>query len=186
MTSYAKIDTWNDPSGTATRNNIVQVKQFVADYVWSQASASGGLEWYTVPGFQCTMKLRQPNSKIMVMMDLHLGTTYWEIQGRLTRNGNEIALGNERSYRAPATFIINAYNYNGANTYSQYDWYTHSFQYLDTPQVTNSTNNTYTYGLKLNAYSNNTMYFNRPGYTNFDSDYWTAPISTITLLEISQ
>jgi hypothetical protein len=185
MTSYAKIDTWATPSGSVN-SPIVQVVQFNdGGTTWSQAIADGNT-YYTVPYFQATITLKYPNSKVLVMMDMHMGTGYWEVQGRMTRNGTDICLGVPRGFRSACSFNVIGYNYNGSATYSQYDWYTHSAKYLDTPQVAMNSTNTYTYGLRLNGYSTQTIYFNRPGYNNFDSDYWSSPISTITLLEIAQ
>jgi hypothetical protein len=185
MTSYAKIDKWTDPNG-GVNSAVVQVVQFNdGGSTWSQALANG-YTWYTVPYFQKSITLKYPDSKVLVMMDMHMGTTYWEVQGRITRNGSDIALGVPREARSATSFQVNGYNYNGSATYSQYDWYTHSIKYLDTPQVAMNSNNTYTYGLRLSGYTTNTIYFNRPAYSNFDSDYWSSPISTITLLEIAQ
>ena len=185
MPSYAKIDKWTTPSG-ATNSAVVQVVQFNdGGQTWSQALANG-YTWYTVPYYQATITLKYPDSKVLVMMDMHAGSSYWEVQARVTRNGTDIALGTPRGMRSGCSFNMLAYDYNGSATYTQYAWLTHSFRYLDTPQVAMNSTNTYTYGLRMSGYGTETIYFNRPGYSNFDTDYWSSPISTITLLEIAQ
>ena len=188
MVASAKIDRWLSSSGIP-KNNIAQVQQTVMTNVQVIATGAGtgnyDLYWYPVSQLTCTMKPYDLRSKILVMLDIHMGTTYWEIQGRIKRNGLPIGLGNKAGSRIPCTFADNNYEIAGGTTYSQYSVYKSSVILLDDPLLSNDQSSA-EYTVWLNPYSSNTLYVNKPAYENNDSDYWGAPISTLTLMEITQ
>ena len=159
--------------------SILQVVQTVKTNTWGTAS-TGGTQWYEIPGFNAVIIPSSITSKILVQANLHLSTQYWEVQGRLTRNGTSIpgALGDARGARSVCTFADNTYS--GGT--SGYNWYNVTFQYLDSPSSTSAQ----TYGIYVNGYSTYSIGLNYNVFIdNNDGDYYGQPISTITLMEIS-
>jgi hypothetical protein len=169
-------------TGKTILNNtgsILQVVQTVKKDAWGTTS-TGGTQWYEIAGFNATITPSSVSSKILVQGNLHLSTGYWEVQGRLTRNGTSIpgALGDVRGARSVCTFADNTYS--GGT--SGYNWYNVTFQYLDSPSSTS----VQTYGIYVNGYSTYSIGVNYNVYTdNNDGDFYGQPISTITLMEIS-
>ncbi len=188
MPSFAKIDRWLDASGIP-RNNVAQVVQNVMTDVFSVATSGGAGEndvfWYRIPPLTTVIKPYDIRSKILVMLDIHMGSTYWEIQGRIKRNGEPIGLGDKRGARVQCTFIDNNYEWTPSAQYSQYSIYKSSVILLDTPNLGTDVTSA-TYEVFLNPYSSNTLFVNKAAYDNNDTDYWGAPISTMTLMEITQ
>lgn len=188
MPSAAKIDRWLSASGVP-KNNVSQVVQTVFTNMMSISTGGGSGEydiyWYEVAPLRATIEPHSPTSKILVMLDIHMGSTYWEIQGRIKRNGLPIGLGQKRGSRVQNTFADNNYEWTSSAQYSQYSVYKSSVILVDEPGLVNKSE-TATYSVWVNPYSSNTIYINKPAYTNNDSDYWGAPISTLTLMEISQ
>jgi hypothetical protein len=159
--------------------SILQVVQTVKTDTWGQATANG-TTWYPITGFTAAITPTSNSNKILVQGNLHLSTGYWEVQGKLTRNGSDVsgALGAARGVRSLCTFADNTYS--GGN--SGYNWYNVTFQYLDSPASTSAQ----TYGISLNSYSTRTIGVNYNAYTDTnEEDYYGQPISTITLMEIS-
>lgn len=160
--------------------HVLQVQYGVKKDVWS--SSSNGISFYEVSGYSVTIVPQSATSKILVTGTIHISSGYWEIQGRLYRNGSAIddALGNARGSRTRVTFAQNLYqNVGGAR--NSYDPVT--FQYLDSPGTTSST----TYSLGLNGYGSYTIGVNYNVYDDPDSsDYFGQAISTITAMEIAQ
>lgn len=183
MVATAKIDRWLSSSGIP-KNNIVQVSQCVFKDMYSYTGASGSyIDWVRIDGLTHTITPYYENSKILVMLDIHMGQSYWEILGRVARNGQWIGLGDQNGSRPRCTFADNNYEYSGGSTYSQYSVYKSSVLLLDDPDYTEGS---IEYTVWLNSYSTQTVYVNRPAYDNNTADYWGAPISTLTLMEVSQ
>lgn len=183
MASGAKIDRWLSSAGIP-KNNVVQVSQRVYKDMFSYTGATGTyIDWVRIDGLTHTITPYYPNSKILVMLDIHMGQSYWEILGRVARNGQWIGLGEQNGSRPRCTFADNNYEYASGVNYSQYSVYKGSVLLLDDPDYVDGS---LEYTIWLNSYSTNTVYVNKPAYDNNDSDYWGAPISTLTLLEISQ
>jgi hypothetical protein len=157
---------------------ILQVSQSICKTTWS--SSSNGTSFYDVTPYTCTITPTSSSSKILVMMQMHIGFGYWEIQGRITRNGSPIveSYGDARGSRTRCSFA--AMNYDGQSTYG-YNWITIGYDYLDSPATTSAT----TYSIQLNGYSTYSLYFNRTGQDVDGADYYGQPGSTITLMEIS-
>lgn len=183
MASGAKIDRWLSTNGVP-KNNVVQVTQKVYKDMFSYTGASGNyLDWVRIDGLTHAIKPYHKNSKILVMLDIHMGQSYWEILGRVARNGQWIGLGDQAGSRPRCTFADNNYEYGGSVNYSQYSVYKGSVMLLDDPDYVDGA---IEYTIWLNSYSTQTVYVNKPAYDQNSSDYWGAPISTLTLMEISQ
>lgn len=182
MPSGAKIDKWYNLSGVP-RNNIVQVTQRVFKEMYSFSSPSGSyFDWHRIDGLTHTITPFYPDSKILVMLDIHMGSDYWEIQGRIARNGQWLALGDANGSRTRCTFADNNYEWQSSGDYSEYSVYKASHLILDDPSYTEGS---LEYTIWLNGYATNTIYVNRAAYNNNDGDYYGAPISTLTLMEVS-
>jgi hypothetical protein len=159
--------------------SVIQVVQTVKRDTWS--SSSDGTSYYAVTGFTCSITPTSASSKILIMMTAHISTNYWEMQGRVTKNGNPITetYGDARGSRTRCSFVWNAY---GGGT-TGYSWQPVHYQFLDSPATLSST----TYGLQLNGYSSYSIGFNYNVYNDNDNvDYSGQPSSTITLMEIAQ
>jgi hypothetical protein len=167
-----------DNANGAMTGNTIQVVQKVFKDVWS--SATGATTFSQITGFEQAITPKYASSKILVSYHMHLSTGYWEIQGRMTRNGSVLtdSLGLTRGSRIPVSFAVN--NYEGGT--SGNSWNDTFFQFLDSPNTTS----TLTYGMQLNAYSTYTVGINRNVYADTDAaDYYGQPISTITIMEIA-
>lgn len=158
--------------------SVIQTVQSICTTTWS--SSSDGISFYQVTPYTCSITPNSSTSKILVLMQMHLGFGYWEMQGRITRNGSPIteSYGDVRGSRTRCSFA--AINYDGQSTYG-YNWITIGYNYLDSPATTSSV----TYGIQLNGYGSYSLFFNRTGYDIDSADYYGQPASTITLMEIS-
>lgn len=155
--------------------------------------------WWVVPDFCAKITPKFPSSKILVMLDLIYGTSYWEAQGRIMRNGVAIGLGDQRGDRTPVTFADNNYEYAPSAQYSQYSTYKASVCLLDDPfgyetgtgtgsMITGGPavfGTTLDYYVELNHHASQSLSINRPYYNNSDSSYYAEPISTLTLMEVT-
>ncbi len=170
------------PSGHTLQapGHVLQVQYGVKKDTWS--SSSNGTSFYEVSGYSVSISPQSATSKILVTGTIHISSGYWEIQGRLYRNGVAIddALGNARGSRTRTTFCQTLYS-GGGGTRDSYAPVT--FQYLDSPNTTAAT----TYSVGLNGYSTYTIGVNYNVYGDPDSsDYYGQSISTITAMEIAQ
>lgn len=182
------------------------VNQYSYAYGFTNATTyetmSGALSpagWWVVPDFSAKITPKYASSKILVMLDLIYGCSYWEAQGRIMRNGVAIGLGKNRGDRQPVTFADNNYEYAPSAQYSQYSTYKASVLIMDDPfgyesgSGTDATitsgpvpfGTTLTYYVELNSHSGSTLSINRPQYNNNDSSYYAEPISTLTLMEVT-
>jgi hypothetical protein len=178
MASILKFDQWQNTAGN-TYGTVLQVVQTVKADTWS--SSSDGTSFYPVTGLTVSITPKFVTSKVLVMVNVHASSGYWEIQGRITRNGGDLtgSWGNARGSRTRATFMDNRYENVGSQ---RYGWGILYSQYLDSPATASST----TYGLSLNGYSTFTLGVNYNAYSDSDSaDYFANPISTITVMEIA-
>lgn len=174
MSSELSFDTWQNTNGV-NQTTSIQVVNYNYTTTWS--ASGSGTSWYDTP-LAATITPTSANSKILVMAKMFLGTQYWEIQGRLTRNGNVIGIGDARGSRSQCGFATLKYD----SGYDYNDWFPVSYSYYDTPNSTSPV----TYRIQLNPYSSNTIYMNRTHSWSDNNDYHGCPSSTITLMEISQ
>lgn len=159
--------------------HVVQCQYGVKKDTWS--SSSNGTSFYEVSGYSVTITPKSTTSKVLVTGTIHISSGYWEIQGRLYRNGVAIddALGNARGSRTRVTFTQNFYQGAGGVRDS---WAPVTFQYLDSPGTTSPV----TYSVALNGYSSYSIAVNYNIYADSDgADYFGNPISTITAMEIA-
>jgi len=179
--STLKTNSITDVSGKPLVNNsggIIQVVQSVKTDKWT--SASNGTNFYAVSGMSATITPTSASSKILVGMQICCSSGYWEIQGRIYRNGSLLtgAIGNAASNRTRCTFSVNEYPGQGSVGYGMY---VVPVQYLDSPASTSAQ----TYQLYLNGYSSFTIAVNGNGYSDTDNaDYYGRGISTVTLMEV--
>ena len=159
---------------------VLQVIQTIKKDTWTASGTDATTFYGPVTGYAATITPTSTSSKILVICSMQIGTGYWEVQGRLVRNGSNIteSWGDTRGNRTRCSFAANQYD-GGAYGYG---WYPVHYTYLDSPGVTTAT----TYSVMLNPYSGYYVYMNRTGKDNDQADYYGQPASTITLMEISQ
>lgn len=158
--------------------HVLQVVSNTFAGTWSAAGQPS--TFYPVSDLNTAITPRSATSKILITTSMSIGSGYWEIQGRFTRNGTAIGLGNQRGSRTRCTFLDNRYEAAGS---VRNGWGTVSAQFLDSPNTTSLI----TYGVELNGYSTFTIGVNYNPYSDSDSsDYFGTPISVITLTEIAQ
>lgn len=160
--------------------HVLQVQSGIKRDAWS--SSSNGTSFYEVSGYSVTITPQSATSKILVTGTIQISSGYWEIQGRLYRNGVAIdgAQGDPRGSRTRALFGQNLYQGTGGvrNGYDPV-----AFQYLDSPATTSAT----TYSVALNGYSSYSIGVNYNIHDDYDNaDYFAQTISTITAMEIAQ
>jgi hypothetical protein len=166
--------------GLVAPGSILQVVQGIKKDTWV-SSGTGGTTFYDVTGMTATIRPTSSTSKILINLSIHVSSGYWEIQGRLTRDGTGItdSYGNARGSRTQCSFVYHRYE---AAT-SGYGWQVVNYMYLDSPASTSSM----TYGVQLNPYGGYSVAVNYNVYTDTnDPDYFGTPSSTITLMEIAQ
>jgi hypothetical protein len=181
--SALSLDTARITSGrfTAARLPVGSVAQVVSTTkrdLWAVSADPVG--FYEVGGYSASITPSSAGSKILVRGMIHVSSWYWEIQGRILRNGTTItdAIGNARGSRARATFTQNLYEGTGSVRNS---WAPVTFEYLDSPGTTSSVS----YSVALGTYGYGLVGVNYNVYSDPDTaDYFATPISTITLMEI--
>jgi len=175
------VDTINEKTsgnGIYIPGHVVQVAQTVFDGTFSTAI---GPNFAEITGLRCNITPTSTSSKILVRLSLVWATTYWQVRGRLLRNGATVSgsLGAQAGNRTPVTFNYIHYGGGGNN----FDMWSGGFEYLDTPNTTSSTQ----YSVDIGGYSTNyTVFVNRSGNYYNGADYDGTPISTLTLMEIAQ
>jgi hypothetical protein len=177
MSSQLGFDKWQSTAGV-DRNTVVQTVQYHYTNRWTQAAANG-LLWYDTP-VVVTIKPKFANSKIIGMFTGVLGTGYWELQGRIIRNGTTVVQqGDVEGSRSRAGFSMIYYDYNST---SHYNTYNIAYNFVDTPNSTSDV----TYRLQLNAYSTYTIVVNGVQLESNNFDHDGCPTTQLTLMEITQ
>lgn len=176
------VDTINEKTtgnGIVIPGHVLQVKQTVFKDTFSTAI---GPNFAEVTGLRCSITPKSTSSKILVRLSLVIASQYWQVRGRLLRDGTVIdgALGNQRgSNRKRVSF--NYIKYGGGSSTSLYDMAGMPVEYLDSPATTSSVE----YSLDIGGYSTSyTVYINRGHDDNDGTGYDGTPMSTMTLMEI--
>lgn len=138
--------------------------------------------WGTVTGLSVTITPTSSSNKILILGQVSCSSQYWEIKGRLIRDGATIAgaMGTPRGNRTVATFVVNEY---GGASGLGYGMYNAHINYLDSPASTNAV----TYGVQMRSFSAPyNIGVNYNVYTDDNADtYYGNGISTLTAIEVS-
>jgi hypothetical protein len=157
-------------------NSVLQVVTTVK----SDTFTMSGSTYTTVTGLTATITPTSANSKILVLLNMNVGSGYYSTNGRLMRGATAIGLGDQVTSRPRTTFALNTYVAN--QTYEEYHMLPVAVVYLDSPATTNAT----TYSVQLANYSSYTTAVNRNINFQDNTTYDPTTISTITLMEIAQ
>lgn len=174
MSSELNFNTWQNTSGV-TQNTVLQVKHTLKRDIWT--GGGSGTTWYSVTGLAASITPTTANSKILVMVRLIAGTSYWELQGKVTRNGTDIGMGTARGSRPACGFAHLKYD----TGYDYYDMFPMQYTFLDSPTSTSAL----TYQVWLNGYSSSSIHLNRSNNDQNSADQMGCPSSSITLMEIA-
>lgn len=157
--------------------HVINVVQGVKYDTFSASPAA--TTYADVSGLSATITPKSDLNKILVLLDIYVGTGSYQVKGRLKRNGTPIFTGTPVGTRPGVTFTTNVYA--GGN--EAYSCVRTGGAYYDAPGLSTAVQ----YTVDIAAYSTYAVYVNRNH--NFQvsaGDYDTIPISTITLLEIAQ
>ena len=165
------------PSGQtlSAAGHVIQVKQTVVGGVFSSSIGNGFVE---MTDFRTAITPSSTSSKILATATLHVGTSYFQIRGRLLRDTTPIGLGDARGNRTVCTYQNIIYPATNAN----YMINTTGFEFLDSPATTSSV----TYSIDIGGYdTSEAVYLNRANQDNNFATYNGQPMSTLTVMEIA-
>lgn len=168
---------------------ILQVQQTVFGNTYASTGNFDESAFASVDVLDCTITPLAANSKFFIMLQMHIGTDYFQWSARLRRNSNnQIALGSDLgTNRSGTTAVYNFYDDTGVTaTESQYHIRPLVVNYLDTPQQPNTS--PITYGIDIKGWSDTySIFINR---SKFNADnvngYDDRPISTMTVWELAE
>ena len=174
----SELDYGQVPYEKMPKGSIIQVKQKVITGTYSESVPPSSSGPYGNIVDSETISPRFSTSKILIMMNLNIGSSHdGNVSVTLHRNGSVIsgAIGASPGSRTPVTATEFTSN---ANRQAQMN-----ITYLDSPASTS----VQTYGFKFSTAENGTV----SCYLNRDNSYGGTthtqkPISTITLMEVSQ
>ena len=175
------VDTINEKTtnnGVAIPGHVLQVQQTVFK---DSFSTSIGPSFVEVTGLRCNITPKSTSSKILIRFSLCLASQYWQVRGRILRDGSPLddALGNQRG----SNRIRVSYNYikYGDGTNTIYDMTGYPVEHLDSPNTTSAIQYSIDIGGYNTAYA---VYVNRSHNDTDQTTYYGTPISTVTLTEI--
>ena len=130
-----------------------------------------------VTGLSATITPTSASNRILVMVNMYIGSSGYQQSMRIKRNGTYPILGTSEGGRPTTSGRLNMYNF---PTFAMMNL---SGIYLDSPNSTAPQ----TYQIELGGYSAApTVYVNRSETFQVSAnDYDTIPVSTIILMEIS-
>lgn len=158
--------------------SAIQIVSTTKQDLWN-----GGVypNWGTVTGLQVTITPTSSTNKILILGQVSCSSSYWEIKGRLIRDGATIsgAMGTPRGNRTVCTFSVNEFPGSSLG----YAMHCPNINYLDSP----ATISPITYGVQMRSYSAaHIIGVNYNVYTDDNSDtYYGNGISTLTAIEVS-
>lgn len=176
-TTGSNANTITIPSGQtlSAAGHVIQVKQTVVGGVFSSSIGNGFVE---MTDFRTAITPSSTSSKILATATLHVGTSYFQIRGRLLRDTTPIGLGDARGNRTVCTYQNIVYPATNAN----YMINTTGFEFLDSPATTSSI----TYSIDIGGYdTSDAVYLNRAHQDNNFATYNGQPMSTLTVMEIA-
>jgi hypothetical protein len=182
MPSYGQFDVWQSTAGV-NRQTVLQVVSTNKTNTFSGTSVQTGSGFFIdVPGMTATITPTSSTSKILVMLSMYVGVTTassgYQQNVRIRRNSSYPIIGDLEGVRPRVSARINMY---AINTYTMQ---VISGCWLDSPASTSAL----TYQVELGGYTASPIvYVNRQEtYQNSSNDYDGVPVSSITLMEISQ
>jgi len=158
--------------------SAIQIVSTTKQDIWS-----GGVypNWGTVTNLSVSITPTSSSNKILILGQVSCSSGYWEVKGRLIRDGNTIAgaMGTPRGVRTVCTFCMNEY----PNASIGYGMYCGHINYQDSPATTSPI----TYGVQMRSWSASyAIGVNYNVYTDNNSDdYYGNGISTLTAIEVS-
>lgn len=176
-TTGSNANTITIPSGQtlSAAGHVIQVKQTVVDGVFGTSIGNGFAE---MTDFRTAITPSSTSNKILAKATLHVGTSYFQIRGRLLRDTTPIGLGAARGNRTVCTYQNIIWPAGDA----EYAMTTTGFEFLDSPATTSSV----TYSIDIGGYdTGHAVYLNRMHQDNNLNAYNGQPMSTLTLMEIA-
>jgi hypothetical protein len=156
---------------------VLQVAQAIKTDAWS--AAPGANAFSAVTGLAVTITPQFETSKMLVMVNVHVSTSDYQVKGLVKRNGVAFAIGDVNSLRPRLTFYHNTYV--TPQSEQRYHLQATGGTWLDSPNTTNAC----AYTVELAAYSTHTVYVNRSYNWQDTSDYDGTPTSTLIVMEIA-
>jgi hypothetical protein len=158
--------------------SVIQIASTTKQDLWFGGAYPN---WGTVTGLSVTITPTSSTNKILILGQVSCSSQYWEVKGRLIRDGSTIAgaMGTPRGNRTVCTFNMNEFPGSSLG----YGMYCAHINYQDSPATTSAI----TYGVQMRSYS--ALYVigvNYNVYTDDNSDtYYGNGISTLTAIEVS-
>ena len=165
------------PSTVAIPGHVIQVVSSTKTDTQSQT----GLTWTDVSDLSVNITPTSTTSKILVTINLCMGTSEYQSFARLLRDSTSIFVNASPSNRAQVTLAMGG---GSSAAVSQYRVENASMTYLDSPATTNQV----TYKVQMAARADGTIYayINRTGRDLDSADgYDTRGVSSITVMEIA-
>ena len=162
-------------AGALPAGSVLQVVQTVKTDTFSTTSVVP--TYADVTGLSATITPTSSSSKILVFVNMVLGTSAYTAYYRLNRNSTAILFGDTAGTRATVTEAMDA-----GDTDSNRKQTPVNTCYLDSPATTSATTYKATICARL---SGNTVYINRCGLDNNDVTFDPRATSTITVMEIA-
>ncbi len=175
--------------------HVIQVIQTVKTDVWS--AAPGANQFTEIEGYAATITPRSPNSRIIVVLDLHLGMSSYNSQIRVMRNFQNAVQGTQTTTTQTVPVWLFGGN-NGAPVLSRpsMTFYSNYYpsasptyicartggQFLDSPNTLSPC----TYSVQVKDYTTATIYVNRSNTWINETDRDGVPSSFLTLMEVAQ
>tara|TARA_Y100000389_G_scaffold199310_1_gene237455 strand:+ start:548 stop:1081 length:534 start_codon:yes stop_codon:yes gene_type:complete len=177
MASIINVDQINEATsgnGVQIPGHVVQVKQAVTDATWSVTSTT----MTDVTGLSVSITPSATSSKILVIVDAHIGYNVYAGVFHLLRDTTKIYAGDGGLTRCG---LFSNFYYSTAS--SQYALLPLTANYLDSPATTSSL----TYKLQGSSYNSSyTTYLNRTHVNINESNRDGLTASSITVMEIAQ
>jgi len=167
---------------TFPAGHVVQVVHVQKSSTWSYATGSGSDNYGSITGLAPTITPLYSNSKILIYVNLYIGTSNYQTKYRILKNGNSLTnlLGDAEGGRPQS--VGNVINYDNDSTTMRYSL----VMLTGIHQDISSSTNQLTYQIQAASYNGNAVYLNRSynWQSNAASGYDAVPSSTVTLMEI--
>jgi len=169
-------------NSTFPAGHVIQVVHVQKSSTWSYATGSGSDNYGSITGLAPTITPLYSDSKILIYVNLYIGTSNYQTKYRILKNGNSLTnlLGDAEGGRPQSVGTV--INYDNDSTTQKYSLVMLTGIHQD---ISNSTNQL-TYQIQAAAYNGHTVYLNRSYNWQIAATggYDAVPSSTVTLMEI--